>query len=52
MAEQNTEYWESRIREAFSTTFEPIKPLDPVTRIRSAAKAIYSELIPLADFSL
>src|SRR5204862_7825339 len=37
---------------SFSTTFEPIKPLDPVTKIRSAAKAIYSELISLADFSL
>src|ERR1700738_449878 len=36
---------------SFSTTFEPIKPLDPVTRMRSPGKAIYSELIPRAYFN-
>src|ERR1700737_1756571 len=36
---------------SFSTTFEPIKPLDPVTRMRSPGEAIYSELIPRGDFS-
>src|SRR4030095_15415498 len=30
---------------SFSTTFEPIKPLDPVTKIRSSVDAIYSEFI-------
>src|SRR5882724_4841657 len=36
---------------SLSTTFEPIKPLDPVTRMRSPGEAIYSKLIPRADFS-
>src|SRR6266576_1661812 len=30
---------------SFSTTLEPIKPLDPVTKIRSSVDAIYSEFI-------
>src|SRR5205814_8883329 len=30
---------------SFSTTFEPIKPLDPVTRMQSDGEAIYSRFI-------
>src|SRR5438477_5417632 len=37
---------------SFSTTFEPIKPLDPVIRMRSSGEAIYSELIPPSRLQL